>query len=338
MQENENDVEYKRSELTRRLNAGENVIIQSDRAAVLQNVANPKAQYHFVVLPKEDIENVIALKREHLPLLEHMMDLANEAIDKQQLPASDFRIGFKMNAFMNRLNMHVISNDFYSGFMRRIQHWNTFNTDLFITFQAIYALLHVTGSVEPMPADKVEQLLLATPVHCNQCRFCTDNFGKFRHHLALHWMDCEKERLWKMGVGNISQWMGQMQLNGNDRIPCQPPLNPFHRQMIPMQNNPFVHRFQRPFGPQLRPPLQNRNSNNNWPSYRHPAPTKPPTNSLQKPKAQSASNADPDKSPDHQQNDTKPCAKKKWYTKHKNKSNLQTKPETSSSKANAKLT
>lgn len=61
MQENENDVEYKRSELTRRLNAGENVIIQSDRAAVLQNVANPKAQYHFVVLPKEDIENVIAV-------------------------------------------------------------------------------------------------------------------------------------------------------------------------------------------------------------------------------------------------------------------------------------
>ncbi|TDG47611.1 hypothetical protein AWZ03_006050 [Drosophila navojoa] len=319
MAESEIDVEHKRGELTRKLNAGEDVVIQSDRAAVLRNVTCPKAQYHFVVLPKEEIANVLALKREHLPLLEHMMDLANDVIKQQQLPPSDFRIGFKINAFMNRLNMHVISTDFYSSSMRRIQQWNTFNSDLFITFQAIYALLLVKGSVEPMPAEKVEELLQATPVHCNQCSFYTENFFQFKRHLYIHWMERQSERLRK-----ISQQMGQMQINGNRGTMRQPPVNPFYRQVIPMHNNQFVTRFQRPQS--HNPTHHNRNPNNIRPSYRHPAPPKPLSSDLQQTQADAASNAAPGKGAE-QRVDAKLPVKKKWYSNKKKNSQSSSNPK-----------
>lgn len=72
MAESEIDVEFKRGELTRKLNAGEDVVIQSDRAAVLRNVTCPKAQYHFVVLPKEEIANVLAVGKTKLNMYVHV--------------------------------------------------------------------------------------------------------------------------------------------------------------------------------------------------------------------------------------------------------------------------
>lgn len=206
---------------------------------------------------------------------------------------------------MNRLNMHVISNDFHSCSMRRIQHWNTFNSELFITYQAIYALLHVKGSVEPMPAEKVEQLLHATPVHCNQCTFYTENFGQFKRHLYLHWRDREIERLRKLDEPNISEQMRLMQINGNGFTMRKPQLNPFYRQPVPMHNKQFVPRFQRPIRPQFD---QNRNLNIR-PSYGHQAPPKPPSNNLQNTQA------------DAQQSvDQKLPQKKKWHANKKRNS------------------
>ncbi|XP_043071685.1 aprataxin-like protein [Drosophila grimshawi] len=130
MEEQEKDVEFLRGLLTRKMETGEDVVLQSDRAAVLRNVDCPKAQIHFIILPKQDIAYVTALTPKHLPLLEHMMELANQIIEKEELPSSNFRVGFKINPFMNRLNMHVISDDFCSEYMRRINQWNTFNSDL----------------------------------------------------------------------------------------------------------------------------------------------------------------------------------------------------------------
>jgi len=55
------DVEFERGVLTRKMETGEDVVIQTDRAAVLRNVTVPKAQYHFIVMPKEDIKSVTAV-------------------------------------------------------------------------------------------------------------------------------------------------------------------------------------------------------------------------------------------------------------------------------------
>lgn len=151
-----------------------------------------------------------------MPLLDHMMDLANQTIEQQKnLPSSNFLVGFKMDAFMNRLNMHVISNDFCSDTMRRIQHWNTFNSDLFITHQAVYALLKFKGSIEPLSPDTAEKLRTKSPVHCNQCTFITLNFNKFKDHLQIHWLRAEKRRLYERNISQLRQSFGNMNMNGN---------------------------------------------------------------------------------------------------------------------------
>lgn len=59
----EEDKEYERGRLTRLMETGEDVVLQTDMAAVLRNSANPKAEYHFLVLPKVDIINVTAVSQ-----------------------------------------------------------------------------------------------------------------------------------------------------------------------------------------------------------------------------------------------------------------------------------
>ncbi|KAH8399513.1 hypothetical protein KR215_012136 [Drosophila sulfurigaster] len=206
----ETDVEFQRGLLTRKMEAGEDVVMETNQAAVLRNVDVPKAKYHFVVLPKEDIVNVTALTRKHLDLLDHMLELAVQTIEQQtQLQLSNFLIGFKMDAFMNRLNMHVISKDFCADTMSRNQHWNTFNTELFITFQTVHALINFKGFIEPMSPERAESLRKAFPVQCNQCSFKTGNFPKFKDHLEYHWQRKQKYQT------NLSESMAKMNLNGS---------------------------------------------------------------------------------------------------------------------------
>lgn len=253
--EEKRDVEFERNVLTRKLESGEDVVIQTDRAAVLRNVTYPKAKYHFIVLPKEQIENVTALTRDHLPLLDHMMELANQTIEQQNcLPSSKFLVGFKMEQFMNRLNMHVISNDFCSDTMRRIQHWNTFNTDLFITFQAVYALLKTQGSVDPLSPEKAEELRMSRPVCCNQCTFKTGNFLKFKEHLDIHWQRGEKERL---KISQLKQKFGNMNMNGKSKNygtgKNQGPRPQAPKQMVEKKREEQGHGIS-PVGPNLTNP------------------------------------------------------------------------------------
>lgn len=117
-----------------------------------------------------------------------MMQLAHQVIDLHNLPHNIFVIGFKINAFMNRLNMHVVSNDFCSESMRRINHWNTFNTELFLNFPSVCELLLLWGFIAPITPERAEALNCTVPVCCNQCRYITHNFSKFRDHLKEHWM------------------------------------------------------------------------------------------------------------------------------------------------------
>lgn len=46
--------------LTRQMNQQKNLLIETDRACVMKD-AYPKAQYHFLVVAKEDIPNVTAV-------------------------------------------------------------------------------------------------------------------------------------------------------------------------------------------------------------------------------------------------------------------------------------
>ncbi|XP_064550976.1 aprataxin-like protein [Drosophila montana] len=209
--------EVYRNNLTYQMQQGKGQLIETDLALVMKD-AYPKAQYHFLVVPKEDIPNVCALTREHLPLLDHMMDLATQIIEQQKyVPSSYFLIGFKIDAFMNRIAMHVISNDFYSESMRRVKHWNSFNTDVFLTYQAVYALLRVQGSIEPMSAEKTEALRNTKLLRCNQCDFESESLVALKCHLFEHWKKREVELKIKQQVENVTRLLDEAKLEVNPK-------------------------------------------------------------------------------------------------------------------------
>ncbi|KAG5898076.1 hypothetical protein JTB14_001781 [Gonioctena quinquepunctata] len=53
-------------------------IIESDDLVTVIKDAYPKAEFHYLVLPKEDISNLKALTEDHVDLLKHMEKKANE--------------------------------------------------------------------------------------------------------------------------------------------------------------------------------------------------------------------------------------------------------------------
>ncbi|XP_032597732.1 aprataxin-like protein [Drosophila grimshawi] len=198
--------------LTRILQKKRECLIETELAAVMKD-AYPKAQYHFLVVPKEDISNVTAMTADHLQLLDHMKELANQIIEQQKnLPSSHFLIGFKIDQFMNRLCMHVISNDFYSESMRRKQHWNSFNTALFLTYQTAYALLRVQGFIEPMPEEEMQKLRNSIELRCNQCDFVSKGLVVLKAHLFTHWKEREDKFTIKDQVEKLTRILDETKL------------------------------------------------------------------------------------------------------------------------------
>lgn len=166
-----------------------------------------------------DVVSALQLTREHLDLLDHMMDLANEIIERQKhLESSNFKVGFKIDAFMKCLTMHVISDDFYSVSMRRVKHWNSFNTDLFLTYQAVYALLRLQGFIEPMPEGEAEKLREAMPLKCNQCDFSSDILLSLKGHLFGHWQQRNRKFEVQKQVDKLTSLLDEATL---DSKPCK---------------------------------------------------------------------------------------------------------------------
>jgi len=187
------------------------------------------------------------LTEEQLPLLDHMMELANQIIEKQDhLESRNFRIGFKVHTFWNRLNLHVISDDFYSMAMKRPRHWNSFNTELFMPFQMVHMMLSVQGSIEPMSEERYKELQMQMPLRCNQCDFETNFLLELKAHLFHHWNHKEGEREHKKKLDKITQMIDEAKLDTavkpaeaselsnqsqplseNTQIPSQNSRNPF---------------------------------------------------------------------------------------------------------------
>ncbi|XP_003736934.2 aprataxin-like protein [Drosophila pseudoobscura] len=201
-----------RNELRKKILDKNHILIESDRAVVVK-ADYPKAQYHFRVVAKEDIEDVTKLTSDHLPLLDHMMELAVQIIGKQDhLPSRNFRIGFKADPFWDRLNMHVISDDFYSLSMKRIKHWNSFNTELFLPFQQAYMMLDSEGAIETLSEVEFQKLKEQTPLHCNQCDFQSPLLLALKAHLFTHWQDKESERRTKKQMEDIVKLLDEAKL------------------------------------------------------------------------------------------------------------------------------
>lgn len=108
------------------------VYVQADSLVTVIEDKYPKAEIHYLVLPKENISSLKAVTKEHLPLLKHMDNVATKLCEGYDYKGKNFKIGYHAEPSMVRLHLHVISDDMNSPCLKTKKHWNSFNTDFFL--------------------------------------------------------------------------------------------------------------------------------------------------------------------------------------------------------------
>lgn len=113
--------------------------LESDgEVAVLKENA-PKAQFHYLIIPKENLKSLHELNSSHVPVIEHMYNTAKRIIAYPHHKNAGFLIGFNalpaMIIYQQKfywLHLHVLSNDMNFENLLLKKHWNSIHTSLFI--------------------------------------------------------------------------------------------------------------------------------------------------------------------------------------------------------------
>lgn len=108
------------------------LFIQKDDLVTVIKDKYPKAERHFLVVPKEDVHSLNVVSKKHLSLLQHMHDVAKKLCEREDCKDRKFKIGYHAEPSMVQLHLHVISDDMNSACLKTKKHWNSFNTDFFL--------------------------------------------------------------------------------------------------------------------------------------------------------------------------------------------------------------
>jgi len=177
---------YVRSNWTTGLRSDQERVVHSTSTVVVLKDKFPKAMHHYLVLPKEKIDNLLNLTKGHLDLLMEMEEVAREMVARH--PDSQFKIGFHAVQSMLQLHLHVISQDFQSVYMRKPRHWNSFNTAYFLSIDKVRESLVVDGKVVIEKIIGVEkEKLLSSGLMCNLCEYESKNMQGLKEHITSHW-------------------------------------------------------------------------------------------------------------------------------------------------------
>lgn len=106
------------------------LIIKKDDLVTVIKDTYPKAEVHYLILPKENISSLKAVKETHVSLLKHMDEVAQNLISEHI--NKKFIVGYHAEPSMSRLHLHVISTDMNSVCLKTKKHWNSFTTDFFL--------------------------------------------------------------------------------------------------------------------------------------------------------------------------------------------------------------
>lgn len=157
--------------------------VHSDDKITIIKDKYPKAQHHFLVMPKENIPNLKSLKKEHLDLLHYIQKQGQEIADKADKNLK-FRFGYHAVPSMGHLHMHVISQDFNSPCLKTKKHWNSFTTEYFVDSEDIIKQLEEEGKIE-MDTGKFHEIL-KTDLRCHVCKKPQKNMPALKMHIQLH--------------------------------------------------------------------------------------------------------------------------------------------------------
>ncbi|XP_078693908.1 aprataxin-like [Branchiostoma floridae x Branchiostoma belcheri] len=158
--------------------------VDSDDRVVIIKDKYPKARYHWLVLPKENIPSLKAVSSKQLDLLKHMHKKGQELIDRtEDAKHLSFRLGYHAIPSMSHLHLHVISQDFDSPCLKHKKHWNSFTTDYFIDSEEVMEELEKDGKI----ADKgCRNDRLKDPLRCHVCKKEQVNMPKLKAHILSH--------------------------------------------------------------------------------------------------------------------------------------------------------
>ena len=157
-------------------------VFEQDHLTVTLRDGFPKARYHYLVVPREDIKSMRELGPMHLPLLQHMHQQAEQLISRihRKEPDLKFRFGYHAVPSMNRLHLHVVSQDFDSPRMKTKHHWNTFNTDYFMDSSAVIEKLKLHSRI--VLDEEHYQKVLELPMKCNWCTKTFEDIDRLKYH------------------------------------------------------------------------------------------------------------------------------------------------------------
>ncbi|XP_078613719.1 aprataxin-like [Branchiostoma floridae x Branchiostoma japonicum] len=159
-------------------------LTKTKQVVLSQTCKYPKARYHWLVLPKENISSLKAVSAKQLDLLKHMHKKGQELIDKtEDAKHLSFRLGYHAIPSMSHLHLHVISQDFDSPCLKHKKHWNSFTTNYFIDSSDVMEELEKEGKI----ADKGSRNeRLKDPLRCHVCKKEQVNMPKLKAHILSH--------------------------------------------------------------------------------------------------------------------------------------------------------
>ncbi|XP_078312528.1 aprataxin-like [Crassostrea virginica] len=157
--------------------------VYTDDDVIIIKDKYPKATYHFLVMPKENIPNLKSLTKDNVELLQHMHEKGKEMAEKAD-PDLQFRLGYHAIPSMSHLHLHVISQDFDSPCLKNKKHWNSFTTEYFIESEEIIEELKKNGKV--VKDVNHSQELLKKPLRCHVCKKEQPTIPALKKHIKEH--------------------------------------------------------------------------------------------------------------------------------------------------------
>eukprot|EP00056_Hartaetosiga_gracilis_P007717 m.111517 g.111517 ORF g.111517 m.111517 type:complete len:497 (-) comp12764_c8_seq3:1600-3090(-) len=161
-------------------------IVHKDENVIIINDKYPKARYHFLVMPTVVIEDIYHLTPDHLHIIKELQISAMKFGQKLMENKKDitFRTGFHAIPSMRQLHLHLISQDFDSVCLKNKKHWNSFNTEYFVSPKKIH---HMLRKYKKVHFDETKyREVLKRPLQCHLCKETHRTIPSLKQHLADH--------------------------------------------------------------------------------------------------------------------------------------------------------
>lgn len=160
-------------------------VFKDDKVVVIKD-KYPKARYHWLVMPIENIVSILHLQSSHLHLLTHMLEVGKEIVkkycDERGKVKTRCRYGYHAVPSMSHLHMHVISQDFDSGSLKTKKHWNSFTTEYFVDAEDIISEIRADGKARNR---RRMTELLKNPLRCHICLVGLKNMPELKKHILV---------------------------------------------------------------------------------------------------------------------------------------------------------